>query len=85
MLYQQPLPTVIREISFSVLTRLCTKLMPIPVIVEESRSGVLPDLSFNIDLISYKFYLIMLLMRHRFDNRHDVKNAVFQCLNSTFK
>ena len=56
MLYQQPLPTVIRKkSSFSVLTRLCTKLMPIAVIVEESRSGAL---QCTRSILQYRPYIL---------------------------
>ena len=71
------------------ITRLRTKLMPFPVSLKENRSGVLPHPSYSLDLTSYNCLLNYVIKEtqsgRRFDSRHDVKNDVFQCLNSIFK
>ena len=63
--------------------------MPFPVSLEENRTGVLTHPSYSLDLTSYNFssnYVIKVAQSgRRFDSRHDVKNVVFQCINSILK
>ena len=80
---------MLKESCCSVITRLRTKLMPFPVSLKENRTGVLQRPFYSLDLTSYIFVLNYVIKEaqsgRRFDSRHDVKNDVFQCINSILK
>ena len=63
--------------------------MLFPVSLEENRTRVLPYRSYSLDLTSYNilynYFTKEAQSGRRFDSRHDVKNTVFQCINSILK
>ena len=89
MLDKQPQPAGYKGVICSVITRLRTKFMPFLVSLEENRNGVLPHLSYSLYLTDNKLLLYYAIKKagngRRFDSRHDVKNIVFQYINSILK